>query len=167
MLSGPVISQQFLWHHSCTIYLLNIQQSAVSEWVSEFFKKNEEVDLCHTSQPLYFLHDGWWSGTYSYSEKKNYGGRYLCDEFPEPWASVVIQDSPILSHIVYRCHRSSWDMIKGGCLFSRWHTNTQVCLLCPALYILVLLVSWKHSFSLYSFSLLFCILIATIAVQEL
>lgn len=33
---GPVIAQQFLWHHSCTIYLLNIQQAAVSEWVSEW-----------------------------------------------------------------------------------------------------------------------------------
>lgn len=67
-----------------------------------FFKENEEEDLCQTSQALYFLHDGKRSGTYSYSDRKNCGGRYVCDEFPEPWASVVIQDSPLLSHLVNR-----------------------------------------------------------------
>lgn len=73
---GPVISQQFLWHHSCTIYLLNNQQAAICERVSEqvsewvFFKENEEEDLCHIGQALCFLHDIQLSGTYSYSVKE-------------------------------------------------------------------------------------------------
>jgi len=38
--------------------------------------------------------------------KKNCGGRHICDELPEPWASAVIQDSSLLSQLVYRSKRS-------------------------------------------------------------
>lgn len=33
---SPVISKQFLWHHLCTVYLPNMEELAMSEWVREW-----------------------------------------------------------------------------------------------------------------------------------
>lgn len=105
---SPVISKQFLWHHSCTIYLPNMEELAMSEWVREWV--SEWVSIF-----FLFFYGEWRGGFMSYQSasifsaggimvryllilwKENCGGRYVCDEFPEPWASAVIQDSPLPS----------------------------------------------------------------------
>lgn len=104
---SPVISKQFLWHHLCTVYLPNMEELAMSEWVREWV--NEWAYF------IFFFYGEWRGGFMSYQSasifsaggimvryllilwKENCGGRYVCDEFPEPWASAVIQDSPLPS----------------------------------------------------------------------
>lgn len=91
----PVSSQQLLWHHSRTVFISWIFSIEwVSEWVRVFFKRvKRRIHVISSCLFIFCLAGNGQVPTHAPKGKKC-GGRYVCDEFPEPWATAVKQSGP-------------------------------------------------------------------------